>query len=520
MRLPFGQRNFRGIFGGVAPSGSGGLPPDYEVPDFFYKGSNEIYVSRGRYPHGANMYRHRGQFQDLAGLVDYWDLAANVAVEVDGTYSAGSASGTIGGAIQNNSFLEAYLMDSDGHTLFMPFVYVYDAVLSGSDTVITPAVHSTMKTTWTLNPNTDDSTARANYSFRQAILATDISTSGGKHRIALCGRASGDMYLDHVSIVERSSGSTGTGSFGNYTFGGSASVTISAGTIVYSDWLTFAIDETKDYLITGDFSSTAQNGRWGSLSGQICYYKANADWYDQLSVTPDGNNAYVWLLCDIQVMTADANLVADNDALNDYRVIKHSNDAYAGNIYTILDSASGTPDTITITGDKTDEIHAGDFLQLIPKSSDDFCDIGTLQYGSAVQTAVIKAGDRYQYGSSMSAITCPGTYYKSQSIIASLIPPNARGMIVAAQNQDVTSAHGKWVYFHPFTSSDIASASMINGHYINVTATANRMRFPLETAIETPGKIGISASMIDTGGNIVICAPNAYVLLYPVGWRT
>jgi len=66
------------------------------------------------------------------------------------------------------------------------------------------------------------------------------------------------------------------------------------------------------------------------------------------------------------------------DQWNSYRLMKISYDAYDGYTYDIATSVTTSGDYVTIVGDKTTEILAGDWLAMIPDSTDDFVYLGVI----------------------------------------------------------------------------------------------------------------------------------------------
>lgn len=80
--------------------------------------------------------------------------------------------------------------------------------------------------------------------------------------------------------------------------------------------------------------------------------------------------------------TANNSFVSANDVFNTYRLMLLSDTAYHGTIYTIADSVDGTPDQILITGDKTAEIAATEWLQMIPPSGTACLFLGDIRFHS------------------------------------------------------------------------------------------------------------------------------------------
>lgn len=122
--------------------GSGGGPaPDYTPPDIIYKDADEIYLPAGRYFKGG--YRHRGQYKDLTNLGTHWDVASKLAVDIDGSYSAGVSSGILGGKV-NSSWYSVFLGGNDVNSvILLPFVRVKAISYSAPSTTINPGDHGT-----------------------------------------------------------------------------------------------------------------------------------------------------------------------------------------------------------------------------------------------------------------------------------------------------------------------------------------------------------------------------------------
>jgi hypothetical protein len=86
---------------------------------------------------------------------------------------------------------------------------------------------------------------------RTVLDNSDISVGGNSIRIRLQGHASLDYTIDSCTIGERSGTSSDFASAPTrITFdSGNNSVTVTAGTTKWSDWISFSLDETKDYLV-------------------------------------------------------------------------------------------------------------------------------------------------------------------------------------------------------------------------------------------------------------------------------
>lgn len=118
--------------------------------------------------------------------------------------------------------------------------------------------------------NSSDYTGVNNFNIRIVISAASITVSGNAITVKFKGHKSNAETIIGASIGERS------GSTGNFasaptrlTFSGSNGGTIPAGGYLTSDQVTFAIDETKDYLV--HFYLASANVRYGAASTR--YYK-------------------------------------------------------------------------------------------------------------------------------------------------------------------------------------------------------------------------------------------------------
>ena len=127
-----------------------------------------------------------------------------------------------------------------------------------------------------------DDAGAENYTFRMIIPAAQISTSGSRIRVTITGHSSSTSEIDNVSIVERSGSSAdGTTTPTELLFGGGGhGCTITAGNTAVSDWLTYSLDETKDYLISVDVAVSNGNRREDLSTGYGRYFKASDNSYN------------------------------------------------------------------------------------------------------------------------------------------------------------------------------------------------------------------------------------------------
>lgn len=138
-------------------------------------------------------------------------------------------------------------------------------------------------TTWT-DDLTTGSGGWASRSVRQIIAAAEISTSGSKIRITV-ETVSGveGCYIDHVAIVERDGlTSNGVTTPTEILFGGTSGIDIGGASEEVSDWLTYLLDEAKDYLLIFDIGDDTNNDIVGAATtgGADTYWKAATDSYN------------------------------------------------------------------------------------------------------------------------------------------------------------------------------------------------------------------------------------------------
>ncbi len=156
------------------------------------------------------------------------------------------------------------------------------------------------------------------YNIREVLSAANISASGTAVRIKLTGHSANDLNITAVSIGERSGS---TGSFAatptRVTFkNGSTTVLLKAGETLYSDWIAFSLDESKDYLVafaltTDTDQSTA---RVISTDGHYSHITTSDE-----TLTVDGSsysssNTYIVLISGLEVDSSFIDLSGLNTA--------------------------------------------------------------------------------------------------------------------------------------------------------------------------------------------------------------
>jgi hypothetical protein len=165
---------------------------------------------------------------------------------------------------------------------------------------------TTAVASWTGVVDSDESANEAGVSFRQVVSATQLSQSGDYVRVSFQACASTYKFqCDHVSIVEQSSGANGTTTPTEILFSGASGFNISAGNAITSDWLLYAIDETKAYIVIYDMNATGDNRyRHKADAATTNYYKTGAASYNSQTVTGYSSAAYNQGLFKLEVLQA------------------------------------------------------------------------------------------------------------------------------------------------------------------------------------------------------------------------
>ena len=128
--------------------------------------------------------------------------------------------------------------------------------------------------TWDVETATGDGTPAGwgitNRNFRVVLAAGDISVSGSKIRVKFTSQ-SGNVVLVGCGIGEQSSTEDAV-SITRITFG--SGNTVSGASPQWSDWITFALDETKTYLLTFAMGATSYNAEEWVGAGTESYTDA------------------------------------------------------------------------------------------------------------------------------------------------------------------------------------------------------------------------------------------------------
>jgi hypothetical protein len=145
---------------------------------------------------------------------------------------------------------------------------------------------------------TTNSTGWTNYSLREVYTASVITTSGTKVRVTFTA-PNATFTVAHASIGELVSGCQVV-SCNELLFSGGSGFSISSGASITSDWLTFAIDETKGYVVI--FDITSDSVRWKATTGVNEYYKAGATYNVTNPSGTTNNSGYNYNVTKIEVL--------------------------------------------------------------------------------------------------------------------------------------------------------------------------------------------------------------------------
>jgi hypothetical protein len=164
-----------------------------------------------------------------------------------GTYSSNNTSFTV---YFNKYYYDDFLDNSS--------IMETEGVLwnEGNMTFSASTSQSSSVYSWDANDQTGDTSwansGRIVYSYRNILEAGSINTSGDFVRVNFVSGTDGSLGINNPTICERS-GTTSDCVDGTWTglkFEGANNYVIPSTSSMYTDWLEYDIDETKDYLIT------------------------------------------------------------------------------------------------------------------------------------------------------------------------------------------------------------------------------------------------------------------------------
>ncbi|MFA4845065.1 MAG: hypothetical protein WC654_00715, partial [Patescibacteria group bacterium] len=205
----------------------------------------------------------------------------------------------------------------------------------------------------------------------------------------------------------------------------------------------------------------------GSVSGMIGAAKVNSSWY---SVFLMGDTGICQALPFVRVdtiaygtpsttitpaahadgATAENGFILANDAWNGYRLVNITYDIYDGEVFTIADCTTATPDTIVITGDITAKVAAAGWLQLVPPAGTDCLYLGCIRIDGSGN---LQNFGKHDWSYEIPRISCTlnlGTSY-ADSELSAAIPPTA---IMAGGTMYATGTCTRLLTVLPTLSSD------------------------------------------------------------------
>lgn len=229
------------------------------------------------------------------------NAAAAMSISGDATLAANGLLTVTGGAAANLAAIQdqiQYLMfrDDAGYVNINGLVYdgftdqtgVDDTASTGEEYSAASDLYTPSRVMYTerdLALDTDGS-GNENYTSRLIIPASGIAHSGTSVRVTLAASTAGTTAYDNIAIVERD-GSTanGTTTPTEILFSGVSGCSISASGTATSDWTTFTVDETKDYLLILDHAASNGRVRYKGSGEAGGYYKAATASYNSATLS-------------------------------------------------------------------------------------------------------------------------------------------------------------------------------------------------------------------------------------------
>lgn len=185
---------------------------------------------------------------------------------------------------------QALFLGDSGNRIFDSFGtldYVDVAGATNLDTSTPGKLKPTLSSTQTFAVPLNSEVSNDDLTRRMIIAASALTTSGVQVRVRLSGPASGPSRpINNAFIGHQASGGNPWDFDGNQvrlTFNGNNGVTPPVGGSVWSDWVNFSLDETKNLIVAHD----------GTITGNISYSAgvASVDNYYKLSVAEAGSTA-------------------------------------------------------------------------------------------------------------------------------------------------------------------------------------------------------------------------------------
>jgi hypothetical protein len=320
---------------------------------------------------------------------------------------------------------------------------------------------------------TSNSGNNGKWNIRIVLSSADISASASSIKLRVKSQPTYALTITGASIGERS-GSTITFASAptRVTFGGgNNSVTIPAGASVYSDWITFSLDHTKDYLVHLAFVTDAANYvPFVSGSGFEYLRQPNYSTDDTLTTTPTGysSESNTACLADVRIpgtptltdfpflfsgtydYLADTNHGGKVTSIHGYDILFYSDSALTTQLdheIESYDNASGAVNmwiripTLSQTADTTIYMKYGD--SSITTSQEDIDGVWDANYKAVWHLK--ESGNPYADSTSNANSSNGGTY-----------PAQATGQI--GKGQSFTATSSQYIQFpSPFSTSQMTS---------------------------------------------------------------
>lgn len=142
---------------------------------------------------------------------------------------------------------------------------------------------------------------------RQYFSSTELSASGTSMRIKIAAHSSLSLNIASVTIGEQNSSASFNGDPTRITFNtGNNYVTVSSGSDQYSDWVAFALDETKNYLVHLSLTVDATNAFKYKAGGTEYVKYTSSDESTVASVTGYTAGNYQVFISVVEVEAASA----------------------------------------------------------------------------------------------------------------------------------------------------------------------------------------------------------------------
>lgn len=210
---------------------------------------------------------------------------------------------------------QALFLGDSGNRIFDSFAtldYVDVAGATNLDTSTSGKLKPTLSSAQTFAVSLNAEVSNNDLTRRMIIDASALTTSGVQVRVRLSGPASGpSLPINNAFIGHQASGGNPWDFDGNQvrlTFNGNNGVTPPVGGSVWSDWIDFSLDKTKNLIVAHDGTVTGNIRFSAGVASVNSYYKFSVAEAD--STAPTGYTlqaATVYMLDQIEVRTGAGN---------------------------------------------------------------------------------------------------------------------------------------------------------------------------------------------------------------------